>query len=120
MGRDDGAESIYEPNRKRIPIELSLSGFNGCDDDKDRIQYPKRDQNRNAYEEDAENHGNSIVNQHRDLKVKGFLSICVYFRRVAAFHEPNDERSENVAKEMKKQSEQCAGVAENTPRADIG
>ena len=40
--------------------------------------------------------------------------------RFAAFNQPHDERTEDVAEKMKKQSEQCAGMAENNPRPRIG
>ena len=60
---------------------------------------------------DAENRGDRVVNQHRDLEIERFLSVRVDLRRVAAFYQPNDKRAENMTQKVKKQSEQCAGVA---------
>jgi len=94
-----------EPDCKRVAIELTLTGFNRCNDDKHRVQYPKPDQDRDAYKYDAKNRGNRVIDQHRDLEIERFLSVCVDLRRVAAFQEPNNERPENVTKKMKKQAE---------------
>jgi len=96
---------IDETNCKGIAIELPLARFHGRDDNQHGVQYPEGDQNRNANEHDAKNRGDRIVNQHRDLKVERFFSMCVDLRRVAAFHEPNDQRSPNMAQDVKKQSE---------------
>ena len=62
----------------------------------------RRDQNRNADKHNAENCGNGIVDQHRDLEIERFFSVGVDFRRVATFHQPDDERPEDVPQEMKK------------------
>jgi len=87
------SHSLDQSDRERIPIKLPLAGPNRRDDDEDRIQDPKRDQNRNAYEDDEENESNYIVNQHRDLEIQRFLSVRVDLRRVAAFYQPYDKRT---------------------------
>jgi len=43
----------------------------------------------------------------------------VELSRFAAFHQPDDERTEDVAEEMKKQPKQCAGMTEDNPRPRI-
>lgn len=79
---------LDEPNCNGITIELSLPGFNGCHNDKHRVQHPERYQDWNPNQEDAENRGDRIVNQHRDLEIQRFLSVRVDLRRVAAFYQP--------------------------------
>src|SRR5206468_3414191 len=105
FARDDGAELIDQPNCKRIAIELSLAGLHRCNDDQHRVQHPKPDQDRNADENDTEDRRDGVIDQHRDLEIERFLSVGFDLRRVAAFHEPNDKRPQDVTQKVKKQSE---------------
>ena len=116
---DDGAALLNQPDCKRILIKLSFAGLNRCDDDQHGVQHPERYQDWNPDQEDAENRGNCVVNQHRDLEIQRFLAVCIYLGRVAAFYQPDDERAENVTQKVKEQSEQCAGVAQDAPRSNI-
>ena len=117
--RDDGAELFDQSDRERILIKLSFAGLNRCDDDQHGVRHPERYQDWDSDQEDAENHGDRVVNQHRDLEIQRFLSVRVDLRRVAAFYEPDDKRTENVTQKVKEQSEQCAGVAQDAPRSNI-
>ena len=66
-------------------IKLSFAGLNRCDDHQHSVQHPERYQDWNPDQEDAENRGNRVLNQHRDLEIQRFFSVRVDFRRVAAF-----------------------------------
>ena len=48
--------------RKWIPIQFALAGLNRRDNDKDRIQDPEQNENRNADEHKTENERDGIVN----------------------------------------------------------
>jgi hypothetical protein len=39
--------------------------------------------------------------------------------RITAFHQPDDQRTENVPEKMEEHAEQRAGVTENGPSADV-
>ena len=119
FARDDGAELFDQPDRERIPIELSFAGLNRCDDDQHGVRHPERYQDWNSDQEDAENRGDRVVNQHRDLEIERFLSVRVDLRGVAAFYQPDSKRAENVTQKVKEQSEQCAGVAQDAPRSNV-
>ena len=94
--------SFDQPNRNRIAIKLPFACLNGGDNDENRVQHPKRDQNRNADKHYAENCGNGVINQHRNLEVERFFSMGIDFRGIAAFHQPNDEGAEEMPQKMKK------------------
>ena len=111
--------SLDESDCERIVIKFSFAGLNRRDDDQHGVQHPERYQDRNPDQEDAEDHGDRIVNQHRDLEIQRFLSVRVDLRRVAAFYQPDSKWTENVAQKVKEQSEQCAGVAQDAPRSNI-
>ena len=110
---------FYEPNGERILIELSFAGFYRRDDDEHRVQYPERNQDRNPDKENAENRGNCVINQHRYLEIQRFLSVRIDVRRVTTLNQPDDQGAQNVTEEVKKQPEQCAGVAQDAPRSNI-
>jgi hypothetical protein len=97
--------SADESNRKWIAIKLSLARFYRCDYDEHGVQHPEANQNGNANQDDTENRRNRVIDQHRNLKIQRFFSIRIDLRRVATFHEPNDKRPQEVAQEMKEQSE---------------
>src|SRR5207244_7373196 len=113
------SDLIDQADRKRIAIERSFARFDRRDDDKYRIQYPKRDQNRNADKHEAENCGNRVVNQHGNLEIERFFSVRVDLGRVATFHQPGDERAEKMTQEMKKQSGQVAGMSKHSQRPEV-
>ena len=54
-----------------------MTGFHRRDDDKHRVQDPERDQDRNAYEHDAKDRGDRVVDQHRDLKIKRLFPVGI-------------------------------------------
>src|SRR6476660_9565375 len=116
---DDGAELFDQSDRERILIKLSFAGLNRCDDDQHGVRHPERYQDWNPDQEDAENRGDSVVDQHRDLEIQRFLSVRVDLSRVAAFYQPDGKWAENVTQKVKEQSKQCAGVAQDTPRSNI-
>ena len=119
VAKDDATSSLDEPDRERILIKFSLAGFNRRDDHQHGVQHPERYQDRNPDQEEAEDRGNRVINQHRDLEIQRFLSMRVDLRRVAAFYKPDNKGTENVTQKMKEQSEQCAGVAQDAPRSNI-
>ena len=111
FARDDATASLDESDRERILIKLSFAGLNRCNDDQHGVQHPEGYQDWNPNQEDAENRGDRVVNQHRDLEIQRFLSVRVDLRRVAAFYQPDGKWAENVTQKVKEQSQQCAGVA---------
>ena len=111
FARDDGAELFNQSDRERILIKLSFAGFNRRDDHQHGVQHPERYQDWNPDQEDAENRGDRVVNQHRDLEIQRFLSVRIDLRRVAAFYQPDGKWAENVTQKVKEQSKQCTGVA---------
>ena len=60
-----------------------------------------------------------VVDEHRDLEVDRFFAVRIDLGRVVAFGQPDNERSEQVPGEMKKDAEQRAGVTQNVPGTDI-
>jgi len=115
FARDDGAELFNQSDRERILIKLSFAGLNRCDDDQHGVRHPERYQDWDSDQEDAENCGDRVVNQHRDLEIQRFLSVRVDLRRVAAFYQPDGKRAENVAEKVEEQSKQRTGVAQDAP-----
>ena len=80
FARNDAAASLDQPDRKRILIKLSFAGLNRCDDDQHGVRHPERYQDWDSDQEDAENRGDRVVNQHRDLEIQRFLSVRVNLR----------------------------------------
>ena len=119
FARDDATASLDESDRERVLIQLSFAGLNRCNDDQHGVQHPQRYQDWNPDKKDAENQGDRVINQHRDLEIQRFLSMRVDLRRVAAFYKPDDKGTENVTQKVKEQSEQCAGVAQDAPGSNI-
>ena len=60
-----------------------------------------------------------VVDQHRELEIQRLLAVRIDLRRIAPFHQPNNQRTEDVSEKMKKHAEQRAGVTENGPGADV-
>ena len=54
---------------------------------------------------EAKDRGDDGVEEHRDLEVERFLAVRIDFGRVVALDQPDDERPEQVAGEMKKNTE---------------
>ena len=73
-----------------------------------------------ADQDEAEDRGDDVVDEHRDLEVERFLAVRVDLGRVVALGQPDDERPEQVTGEMKEDAEQGAGVAERAPGAHVG
>ena len=93
--------------------------MDGSDDDQDRIQDPKDGQEDEADQDQAKDRGDDVVDEHRDLEVERFFAVRVDLVRVAALGQPDDERPEQVAREMKKDAEQGAGVTKGVPGARV-
>ena len=109
-----------EPDRHRVAIEFSVARLDGGDDDEDGVQDPKDGEKDEADQDEAENGGDEVVDEHRDLEVERFLAVSVDLGRIAALDQPDDERPEEVAREMEQDAEQRAGVAERSPSAHVG
>lgn len=52
---------LDQAHRKRIPIQFTIACLNRRNNDKDRIQYPEQNENRNADEHETENKRDRIV-----------------------------------------------------------
>lgn len=109
-----------EPNRQRITKELAVACLDGGNDDEDGVQHPEHDQDRDSDENEAKDDRGGVVDQHRELKVERLFAMGVDLGRIAAFEQPDDERPEDVAEEMKEESEQGTGVTKDTPGAGVG
>jgi hypothetical protein len=110
---------LNESDCHRVAVEFSVAGLDGGDDDEDGVQDPEDGEENEADQNQAEDGGDDIVDEHRDLEVDGFFAVCVDLGRLVALDQPNNERGKQVAGEMKKDAEQGAGVAERAPGADI-
>jgi hypothetical protein len=75
--------------------------------------------NANPTQDQAKDHRDAVVDEHRDLEVERFFAVRIDLGRVVAFGQPDNERSEQVPGEMKKNAEQRAGVTQNVPDPDI-
>ena len=109
-----------ETDRHGVAIEFSIAGLDRSDDDKDGIQDPKDRQENEADQDQAEDCSDDVVDEHRDLEVERFLAVRIDFGRVAALGQPDDERPEQVAREMKKDAEQGTGMTKDVPGTDVG
>lgn len=56
------AALLDQAHRKRIPIQFAVACLNRRDNDKDRVQHPEQNENRNADEDKTENHRDCVVN----------------------------------------------------------
>jgi len=110
---------LDESDCYRVAIEFSIACLDGGDDDEYRVQHPKDRQENEADQDQAKDRGDRVVDEHRDLEVERFFAVRIDLGRVVAFGQPDNERSEQVPGEMKKNTEQRAGVTQNAPRADI-
>jgi len=119
FARDDATASLDESDRERVLIQLSFAGLNRCDDDQHGVQHPQRYQDWNPDKKDAENQGDRVINQHRDLEIQRFFPVRVDLRRIATFYQPHGKRAENVTQKVKEQSKQCTRVAQDAPRSNI-
>src|SRR5205085_5232043 len=119
------AASLYlalldEPDRHRVAIEFPVAGLDGGDDDEDGVQDPEDEEENKADQDQAEDRGDDIVDEHRDLEVDRFFAVRVDLGRVVALDQPDDDRSEHMTGEMKKDAEERAGVTKRAPSADVG
>ena len=110
---------LNEPDRHRVAIEFSVARLDGGDDGEDNVQDPKDAQEKKADQDEAKDGGDNVVDEHRDLEVERFLAVRIDLGRVAALDQPDDERPEQVAGEVKKDAEQGAGVAKRVPGAHV-
>ena len=110
---------LDEPDRHGVAIKLSVARLDGGDDDEDRVQHPQDRQKGEPDQDQTKDHRDAVVDEHRDLEVDRFFAVRIDLGRVVAFGQPDDERSEQVPWEMKKNAEQRAGVTQNIPGTDI-
>ena len=111
---------LNEPDRHRVTIEFSVARLDGGDDGEDNVQDPKDRQENEPDQDEAEDRGDDVVDEHRDLEIERFFAVRVDLGRVAALDQPDDERAEQVAGEVKKDAEQGAGVTKRVPGAHVG
>src|SRR5437868_5487254 len=111
---------LNEADRHRVAVEFSVAGLDGGDDDEDGVQDPEDEEENEADQDQAKDRGNDIVDEHRDLEVDRFFAVRVDLGRVVALDQPDDERSEQMTGEMKKDAEERAGVTKRAPSADVG
>ena len=79
-----------------------------------------RDRQKGEPDQDqAKDHRDAVVDEHRDLEVERFFAVRIDLGRVVAFGQPDNERSEQVPGEMKKNAEQRAGGDTECSSADI-
>ena len=101
-------------------MEFPVARLDGSDDDEDGIQNPKDHEEDKSDQDQTEERGHNIVDQHGDLEVDRFLAVGIELRRIAAFGQPDDEWRKQVSGEMEKYAEQRAGVTKGSPSADVG
>ncbi len=111
---------LNEPDRHRVAIEFSIARLDGGDDGEDNVQDPEDGQENEADQDQAKDRGDNVVDEHRDLEVERFFAVRVDLGRVAALDQPDDERPEQVAGEMKENAKQGAGVTKRVPSAHVG
>lgn len=111
---------LNEADRHRVAIEFSIARLDGGDDGEANVQDPKDRQENEADQDQAKDRGDNVVDEHRDLEVERFLAVRIDLGRVAALDQPDDERSEQVAGEMKENTKQGAGVTKRVPGAHVG
>ena len=66
-------------------IKSSFARLHRCDDHEHGVKHPERYQNWNPDQENAEDRGDRVINQHRDLEIQRFLAVRIDLGRVAAF-----------------------------------
>ena len=111
---------LDESDRHRVAIQFSVTRLDGGDDDEDGVQNPKGGEENEADQDEAKDGGDDVVDEHRDLEIERFFAVRIDFGRVVALGQPDNERPEQVAGEMKKNAEQGAGVTKRVPGADVG
>ncbi len=84
------------------------------------VQDPEDGQENEADQDQAKDRGDDVVDEHRDLEVERFFAVRIDLGRIVALHQPDDERPEQVAGEMKKDAEQGAGVTKSVPGSHVG
>ena len=111
---------LDEPNGHGVTIKLSVARLDGGDDDKEGVQHPKDRQKREPDQDQAKDHRDPVVDEHRDLEVERFFAVRIDLGRVVALDQPDDKRPEEVTGEMNKNAEQGAGVTKRAPSAHVG
>ena len=83
------------------------------------MQEKKEGQENEADEDEAKDRGDDVVEEHRDLEVERVFAVGIDIGRGVAFEQLDDERTEEVAGEMKENAEQGAGVTKRVPGAHV-
>ncbi len=111
---------LNEPDRHRVAVEFPVARLDGGDDDQDGVQDPEDGEENEADQDQAKDRGDDVVDEHRDLEVERFLAVRIDLGRFVALGQPDDERREDVAGEMKKDAEQGAGMTESVSKIRRG
>src|ERR1700730_10894613 len=112
--------SADQADGQRIAIELAFAGLNRRDDDEHNVENVKQKENEKSDEDETENSGDDIVNQHRQLKVDRLFAVRIDFGRIRAFGQPDNQRPNNVTGPWHEKSGQCGGMRQNGPSPDVG
>jgi hypothetical protein len=111
---------LNEPDRHRVAIKFSIARLDRGDDNEYCIEDPKDGQENKADQDQTEDRGDNVIDEHRDLEVERFFAVRIDLGRVVALDQPDNERPEQVAREMNKNAEQSAGVTKRIPGAHVG
>ena len=111
--------SFDQSNRNRIAIELPFACLDRGDDHQNQIQNVENAEDDKPDQHQTEYARDQVIDQHRDLKIERLPSVLVDLSRIAAFHQPNNQRTENVTGPRYKKSGQGAGVAKHSPGPDV-
>src|SRR3954452_13086863 len=96
------ATALFDkPNRKWIPVELAFARFHRSNNNEDGVEHPEENQEWDPDEHQAQDSCNRVVDEHGELKVERLLAMCIDLGGFAAFDQPNDQRTKDVAEEMK-------------------
>src|SRR5467141_3367753 len=85
-----------QPQGERITVDPSFAGAHRCDNDEDDV---KNVQNREEEETDqnqTEDAGHDIVDQHRDLEVQRFFAVLIDLGGIPTLDQPDNQRAANV------------------------
>ena len=69
--------SADQADRQRIAIEFAFAGLNRRDDDEHDVENVQQKENEKSDQDETENSGDHIVNQHRQLKVERLFAVDI-------------------------------------------
>ena len=112
--------SADQADRQRIAIEFAFAGLNRRDDDEHNVENVQQKENEKSDQDETENSGDHIVNQHRQLEIDRLLAVRVDFGRVGAFSQPDNKWSNNVTSPWHEKSGERGGMSQNAPGPEVG